>query len=225
MPTFGDYETVGEPIAITDERAHVSTIWRAKRTGARDGRLFAVKCYAPHRQQKEGQPDDALDQDGGLEFLEGIKQLKKTQSEGGCCLAPVHAFGISPDGAWYATDFYARNTLKAWIARRGGVDSAAVRHVVYSLVTGCLALKRSRGFSHGNVKSGNVFLVGKPRPLRKTPLHLSDPYPTAPLQWPRLEADDQRSIGPLLHEVVEAHDVRAIGELILELVEGRLIQN
>src|SRR5262245_27107176 len=224
MPTFGEYETVGEPIAVKDERTHVSTVWQARKTGTRDSRRFAIKCYMPHREAKEGRPDDALEEDGGLEFLEGIKQLKKAHSEGGRGLEPVTAMGLSPEGAWYATDFYPRNTLKAWVARRGGVDSAAVRHVVSSVATGCLGLKRSRGFSHGNLKSGNVFLAGKPRPLRKTPLHLSDPYLKASIERPRSEPDDRRSLGEMFPNVVEAHDLCAIGVLILELVEGRLIQ-
>src|SRR5437773_3010428 len=226
MPTFGDYETVGEPVATRNERGHVSTVWQARKSGASGGRLYAIKCYAPRRRKpKEGQPEDALDEDRVLEFLEGIKQLKKAHSEGGRCLPPIHAFGIADTGAWYVTDFYPRNTLKACIGRRGGVDSAAVRQVVYSVVTGCLALKRSRGYSHGNLKSGNVFLVGKPRPLRHTPLHLADPYPAAPLQLSRLEGDDRHEPGELHDKVIEARDLRALGELILELVEGRLIQS
>ncbi|PYJ97886.1 MAG: hypothetical protein DME23_13530 [Verrucomicrobia bacterium] len=226
MPTFGDYETVGEPVATRDERGHVSTIWQARKSRESGGRLYAIKCYAPRRRQPgEGSSGEALDEDLGLEFLEGIKQLKKAHSEGGSCLASIHAFGIAATGAWYVTDFYPRNTLKAWVARHGSVDSAAVRHVVYSVVTGCLVLKRSRGYSHGNLKSGNVFLVGKPRPLRKTPLHLGDPYPAAPLQLSRLDADDRHSPGELLQKVTEARDLRAIGELILELVEGRLVQS
>ena len=214
-------------VATSDERGHVSTVWQARKSGASGGRLYAIKCYAPHRRKpKEGQPEDALDEDRGLEFLEGIKQLKKARSEGGRYLPPIHAFGIADTGAWYVTDFYPRNTLKAWIARRGGVDSAAaVRHVIYSIVTGCLALKRSRGYSHGNLKSGNVFLVGKPRPLRHTPLHLADPYPVAPLQLTRFECDDRHEPGELYDKVIEARDLRALGELILGLVEGRFIQS
>src|SRR6266513_4336467 len=227
MPTFGDYETVGEPVATRDERGHVSTVWQARKSGASGGPLYAIKCYAPRRRKpKEGQPEDALDEDRGLEFLEGIKQLEKAHSEGGRYLARIQAFGIADTGVWYVTDFYPRNTLKGWIAQRGGVDSAAaVRHVVYSVVAGCLALKRSRGYSHGNLKSGNVFLVGKPRPLRHTPLHLADPYPAAPLQLSRLEDDDRHEPREPHDNVIEAHDLRALGELILQLVEGRLIRS
>ncbi len=226
MPTFGDYETVGEPVATRDERGDVSTVWQARKSGASSGRLYAIKCYAPHcREPKEGQPEDALDEERSRVFLEGIQQLKKAHSEGRRCLSRIHAFEMSDTGAWYVTDFYPRDTLQAWIARGGGVDTAALRHVVYSVVTGCLALKRSRGYSHGNLKSGNVFLVGKPRPIRHTPFHLADPYPAAPLQLTRLEGDDRHEPGELDDKVIEARDLRALGELILGLVEGRLIQN
>src|SRR5690242_6061688 len=223
MPTFGDYETVGEPIAIGDERGHVSTVWQARKSGASGGHWYAIKCYAPRRRKpKEGQPEDAVDKDRAQKFLEGIKQLMEAYNEGSPCLAPIHAFGVAGASAWYVTDFYPRDTLKAWVARRGGVDSAALRHVIYSVVTGCLALKRSRGYSHGNLKSSNVLLMGKPRLLRHAPLHLADPYPAAPLQLSRLDDDDQHEPGELNDKVIEARDLRAIGELIFELVEGRL---
>src|SRR5258706_3958490 len=226
MPTFGEYETIGEPIATIEERGHLTTVWQARKSGAAAGELYAIKCYAPrNRKQKDAQGEDALDEDRGLEFLEGIKEQKKAQSEGGRCLAPIHAFGIAGEGVWYVTDFYPRNNLKTWIARRGGVDSAALRHVLHSVVTGCLALKHSRGHSHGNLKTGNVFLVGKPRPLAKTPLHLTDPYPAAPLQLSRMDAVDRKTVGDLLGQVVEIQDLKAIGELILQLVEGRIITN
>ena len=95
MPTFGDYETVGEPVATRDERGDVSTVWQARKSGSNGGRLYAIKCYAPHRREpKEGQPEDALDEERSRAFLEGIKQLKKAHSEGGRFLPPIHAFGL-----------------------------------------------------------------------------------------------------------------------------------
>src|SRR5256886_5424786 len=93
MPTFGDYETVGEPVATRDERGHVSTVWQARKSGASSGRLYAIKCYSPHRREpKEGQPEDALDEERSQMFLEGIKQLKKAHSEGRRHLSRIHAF-------------------------------------------------------------------------------------------------------------------------------------
>jgi len=222
MPTFGDYETVGEPVATTDERGHVSTVWKARKSGASDSRVFAVKFYAPRRRETgEESSGDPLATDRGLEFLEGVKQLKQACQAGGQCLGPIHDFGSTEEGVWYATDFYRRGSLKAWIARRGGADSATLRHVIYSVVTGCLALKRSRGHSHGNLQAGNVFMVGKLQRLRKTPLVLADPYPTSGAQILQLDADDRQAVGDLLQQVVEARDLHDIGALIFQLVEGR----
>lgn len=226
MPTFGDFETIGEPISVIEQSGHVSTVWRAHQSG-RDGEpTHAIKCFAPHRRQTgESESADALDQDRGLEFLEGVKQIKKAQAEGGRNLTPIHAFGFADAGAWYVTDFYARGTLKAWIARHGSVDHAALRQVVMGVVNGCLALKRARGFSHGNLKAANVFLVGKPQPLRKTPLALADAYPCAPLQLARLATEEKHAMDDLRPQAMEVQDLRALGELLLQLVEGRLVSS
>jgi len=225
MPVFGEYETLGEPVAVTEERGHTSKVWQARLVGSKDGRLFAIKCYQPRPQQPKPGETEHLQKDRSLEFLEAVKQLKKAQSEGGRCLSPIHAFGVSPDGAWYVTDFYPGKTLKELIVRRGRVDGAALRHVVRSVVAGCLAIKRSRGYSHGNLKAANVFLVGNPRALSKRPIQLGDPYPASTTQLAGLEDQDRKAVGDLLNQTVEAQDLRALGELLLQLVRGRLIAN
>src|SRR6266850_3602558 len=234
-PIFGDYETVGEPVAVTEEGGHVSTVWKARKIGGTDARIFAIKCFAAGRTRGDASQQDTLGEDRGLAFLETVKQLKKattergkTQSDVGHCLAPIHEFGTSTEGAWYRTDFYQRNTnsLKAWIAVRGMVDSAALRHVVYSIVTGCLALQRSCGRSHGNLKPSNVLLAGKPRqPLRKTPIHLIDPLPASLFRAPDLDATDRESVLQLIREISEIQDLQAIGLIILQLVEGRDVRS
>jgi hypothetical protein len=226
MPVFGEYETFGEPISLTEERGHTSTVWQARLAGSKDGRAFAIKCYlARPRKPRPGESEETLDKDRGLEFLEAIKQLKKAQTDGARCLCPIHAFGIAPEGAWYVTDFYPGKTLKELIVRRGRVDSAALRHVVRSVVTGCLALKGSRGYSHGNLKAANVFLVGGPKALSKRPIELGDPYPASASQLSGLDEEDRRAVSDLLNQTVEAQDLRALGELLLQLVRGRVIAN
>jgi hypothetical protein len=226
MPVFGEYETLGEPVAVTEERGHTSTVWQGRLVGSKDGRLFAIKCYQPRpRQSKPGESEESLQKDRALEFLEAVKQLKKARSEGGRCLSPIHVFGIVPEGAWYVTDFYPGKTLKELIVRRGRVDSAALRHVVRSVVAGCLALKRSRGYSHGNLKAANVSLVGKPRALSQRPIELGDPYPASARQLSNLDDQDQKAVNELLNQTVEAQDLRSLGELLLQLVRGRLIAN
>jgi hypothetical protein len=223
MPVFGDYSTIGEPVAVTDERGHVSTVWQARLNDSGDGRLYAVKVYSPRkRSSRHTEAEGQLGHDRGLEFIEGVKELKRAQGDAPNSLVPVHAFGIAPEGAWYVTDFYPRS-LKTLINLRVQADGDALQHLISSLVAACLALKRSRGFSHGNLKTSNIFLVGKPRPLRKTPLHVSDPFPTSSYQLAQLDAADRQAAGELLAQTAEAQDLRAIGELILQLVEGRLI--
>ena len=225
MPIFGEYETV-EQISITEEPRHVTTVWMARKSGPPDGRSYAVKCYAPRPGRiATGQPEDALQQDQSLTFLEGTKQLKRARTGGASCLALVHAFGFAPEGAWYVTDYYERGTLKEYIDLQGRVDSEALRQVVYSVTTGCLAMKRlGGGKTHGNLKPSNMLLAGKPCPLRKTPLHLTDPHP-APRQLAALDTADRRTGGDIPDTAMEIQDLRAIGELILQLVEGRLLRN
>jgi hypothetical protein len=224
MPIFGEYETIGEPIAVTEYRHHTTTVWRARKLGSGAEATFAIKSFVPHRVAgTERAEQEALDKDHALEFLEGVKQLKKAHSEGGRCLAAVHAMGYADDGTWYATDYYPRNTLKAWIARRGSMDDAALAQVVRCISAAALALKRSRGYSHGNLKPSNIYLVGKPRPLRQTPLELGDIYPSGTAPLGRLEERSNQEAKELLGSVMEVQDLRALGELILQLVEGRLV--
>jgi tetratricopeptide (TPR) repeat protein len=99
-----------------------------------------------------------------------------------------------------------------------------LEHVVYCVSTGCLALQRSTGRSHGNLKASNVLLVGKPQPLRKTPLYLVDPLPASLIHAPGLNPDERRTAEELIKEVAEVQDLHAIGLLILQLVERRLIE-
>src|SRR4051794_29965237 len=104
MPTFGEYETFDEPVAVADERGHLSTIYQARKIGG-GNTLYAIKCYTPRPQAPKPGETEFLQKDRGLEFLDAVKQLKKAHAEGGRCLAPIHAFGLAPEGAWYATDF------------------------------------------------------------------------------------------------------------------------
>ena len=227
MATFGEFETVGEPLATTEERGHVSTIWKAQKRGGEAGRWLRRQVLRAAPPQARAESAEApLDRDPKLDFLQGIKQLREAQTQGGRCLAPVHDCGITEAEAWYATDYYPRDTLRAFIEHLGGADSAALRHVVHSIVTACLALKRSRGYSHGNLKTSNVFLGGqKKRWLGQTPLLLADPYPAALGHLAQLDLADQRAVRELLAETMEAQDLRALGELILQLVERRLIKS
>jgi tetratricopeptide (TPR) repeat protein len=221
MPVFGEYETNDEPLAVTPGRNQTTTVWLARKSGAQDGRQFAIKCLAVHRDERTHSSDDSLGADPGLEFIETVKQLKKAQAEGSRDLLPILAFGTSDSGCWYATEFCARGSLKTWINLRGGVDSAALRRVVSSLADGCKSLRGICGRSHGNIKPSNVLLHGKSRPLKATPLLMADPMPVSTSRISNLGTDNRL----MVQNIFEAQDLRAIGELILQLVEGRLIES
>ena len=223
MPSFGDYETVGEPVAITEERDYVSTVWQAHKSGDHGTPRYAVKLFAPRRSAKprDTQDGDALEQDPALIYIEGIKELLKIP-EADSFLAPIRAFGVAAEGAWQVLDLYPRS-LKTWIGLRGRVDGAAVQHIVSSLVAACLALKKHRGYSHGNLKTGNVFLVGRPQALRSTPVHLADAGHAGLIDLPAQKSGPSGVAPAELPEFVERRDLQRLGELILQLVEGRLI--
>ncbi|HTV39066.1 MAG TPA: tetratricopeptide repeat protein [Candidatus Sulfotelmatobacter sp.] len=221
MPVFGEYETNDEPLAVTPTRNQTTTVWLARKSGAQDARQLAVKSLAIHRDERTHTSDETLGADPGLEFIETLKQLKKAQSEGCRGFAPVHAFGTSDLGCWYATDFCARGSLKTWINLRGGVDSDALRQVVSSLAEGCRSLKKVCGRSHGNLKPSNILLHGKSRPLKFTLLLMVDPVPVSTTRVAGMASDNQM----MVQNIFEAQDLRSIGELILQLVEGRLIES
>jgi hypothetical protein len=227
MPTFGDYESYGEAVSITDDGGRILTVWQAKKNGGANERLFAIKCFTVQARSSHPEPDSAdapLESDPRLEFIETVKLLKKARSEGGRCLAPIHDFGINDEGGWYATDYYKR-TLKTWIALRGVVDDAALRHVVSSIVAGCRSVKKSCGRSHGAVKVGNIFLSGKPQTFRKTPLELIDLRPASLVHGFQPGSMGAPVANGEISQTTEIHDLHAIGLVILQLVEGRLVRN
>lgn len=213
MPKFGEYETFDEPLRQREASGHVIVLWRARQTDTPAAPVCVIKSCQPAA--------DALGADAGLEFLESANLNKNLSQENPRLFAPILALGTSDVGVWYATSHYPRKSLQEFISLQGGVDSRTLAHVVYSATAGCLALQRSTGRSHGNLKPGNLLLAGKPRVLRRTPLHLIDPSPSAELQRSAPVGSREQSAG--VGQISELRDLRALGELILQLVEGRLI--
>jgi hypothetical protein len=229
MPTFGDYETIGDPLASTDGSGHFSQLWLARKGGG-EGPSVALKIYLPLRARRPTASEDQPEEDRVEQFVEGVKQIQKIRAEdpvAGSTLMPLHDFGKTADGggAWYITDFYGEPdpfqpaSLHSIITRGPRPDGEALRNIVYNIATACLALQRARGFSHGNIKSSNVFRVSKDAPLARAQIYLADAFPGAAAQLEGVDAE----VGQLLQQTMEAHDLRAIGLLILQLVEGRSI--
>jgi hypothetical protein len=227
MPKFGDYETIDEPLRVTEAAAHVSTIWKARNTVAQDGEFYVVKQFSL-RPPEAGAPSLAPEPTGEdrlKDFLEGVKQLQEAQSKAGHFLAPIYASGTADGGAWYATDFCPRRSLREFINLQGGVENRALERVVYGVVSGCLALQSATGRSHGNLKASNVLLAGRPQHLRKTPLHLTDPLPVHAAGMVALRPTPTGERPDQIRVQTEQGDIRGIGELILQLVEGRIINS
>jgi tetratricopeptide (TPR) repeat protein len=227
MPTFGPYETLSdEPVAERRERGHSTTVWRARREDAADGRVYAIKVFTPkHRESAQGTDTEELDGDPCLAFIEGVKRLGKAQQEGGRCLAKVLDMGRVDGGVWVAGEYRERGSLEDFIARKLSPGTTGLRHVVASVVTGCLSLKRSSGWPHGGLKPSNVLLASEGPALLKTAIELTDAYPASLTVINRLGVEDRHDVEEMLAQAIELQDLRCIGELILQLVEQRPVRN
>ncbi len=225
MPIFGDYETF-EEVAVHEQPGHVTTVYKAKKLGGRAETVYAVKVFIPHLPPDPVQrSEEELGEDPTSSFIEGIKRLKQAHATGGAGLVPVHDFGMTDGGAWFATDYCQRQSIGEFIIRQFKPDSEALRHVVSSVVKGCLTLKRATGGSHGGLRPSNILLAGTGNlPLRKTPLQLMDPYPASHSVINKLSPSDRETVTTMLEEALELQDLRCIGELIFQLVEQRLVR-
>ncbi len=220
----GDYKLI-EEVAEHRQPGHVTQVWQARKSGGRADQVYAIKVFIPQRPphpvERSG---EELGEDPISGFIEGVKRLKQAHAAGGACLIPVHDFGMTDGGAWFATDYAPCGSIKKLIERAYRPDSEDLRHVISSVVNGCLALKRITARSHGSLRPSNILLTGASlRPLRKTPLQLMDPYPASLSVVNRLSPSDRETVAAMLAEALELHDLRCIGELIFQMVEQRLI--
>ena len=71
MPIFGSFETIGSPHAETQTRHHLKTVWRARKAGSADNRVYAIKVFTPTRRStaaSHGEHD--LEMDPAMEFID-----------------------------------------------------------------------------------------------------------------------------------------------------------
>ena len=182
MPSFGEDETIGDPLTRSGDAAHTRTLWAANRPLSKDGRIYVIKSVESLGLQPPGQPSGPgpFTTDPGAEFFDSVSRLKKAYHRNREVIAPIHGFGTTDAGAWYATDFYPRQSLAEYESSPDDLNDAALQHVVYSVASGCLALQKTTGRSHGNLKASNVLRGGKSTSLRKTQLRLIDPAGSPP---------------------------------------------
>jgi hypothetical protein len=198
---YGDYE-LGNEIAST----RTSVIYLARR----QGREYVIKVFRPLMLAEEAHQESGELQELGENvqrvFLDAVKVQKDAVERGQRYLAPIHDVGVTEEGAWYATDYYPRGSLKRWIGE--ALDSADLRLLIWKVVDGLLDMLRITGRSHGNLKPANI-LVGGQLGVGTSPgrsvIFLSDP------------------LGQADAKALELVDLRCLGELILQLVTGREI--
>ena len=188
-----------------------AVIYRARKAEApaaeESERYVVVVCRAPGAGSVAGDEGEggasAVETDPWRQFLAGVELHKKAHEIDAAHFMPIHDGGISPAGAWYATDYYPRGFLKKWILQRAVVSEEELRHLVVSIVQGLLALQRHDKRSHGSLTVANVLIGGKMgAPLRKAPIVLTYLTPGEAGDAVRFELADLHAIGQIIYQLV-----------------------
>ena len=210
---LSDYELVEEI-----GRSQTAVVHKARK----DQRLYAIKIFrllASVEDEPESLPGPAeLGRDFRLPFLRAAKDQKKAAQEGERRCAPIHEAGYTEDGqgAWYATDFYQRGSLKRLVRPDTKLRAADLRAVVNSVARALLDLKCLTGRSHGNLKPSNILRGGRSGDRwPRTPLFLTDLLDGTEAEADAFERADLRALALLIYQLVtlrEADDLDNIGK-------------
>ena len=205
---FGDYVATRQ-LAVEQN----TVIYRARRQDAPLGEKFENHVIVLFLARKAGVGDESesantrLEKDLQLQFLDTVKQQKKAHESGVNNLAPVRDFGLGPQGAWYATDYYPRGFLKKWITQRAGVSEQELRHIIGATVRSLLALQRDCNRSHGNLDSSSILIGGKiGAPLREAPILLTFLKPGGASDADDFERRDLKALGLVIYQLVCRQD-------------------
>jgi hypothetical protein len=208
---FADY-VVTRQLAVDEN----TVIYRARKKGApateKYEKYVVVLFHAlPANESTVAEGDPTLQtllQDLQLNFLEAVKQQKKAHESGVASIVPVYDFGLAPEGAWYATDYYPRGFLKKWVTQRAGVTEEELRHIVCSTVQCLVQLKRQCKRSHGNLTPANILIGGRiGTALRDAPIILTYLPPGDEKDADRYELADLRALGQLIYQLVTQQDL------------------
>jgi hypothetical protein len=210
MAQFGNYETVSELGSYRGTTVHL-----ARKAGASG--QFVVKVFHPG-EHDEGLATrivkvvaaDDLAPDAREDFLQAALCQKKAAREGSRHIAPVHDSGpVEERGAWYASDYYPRGSLKKLIRGQYAADAADLYHVVASVVRGLMDLKRHCGRTHGKLKTTNIMVDAKPgRRLANSRIVLSDVAAGTAREAAKLELADLRALGQIIYQLVRRREMQ-----------------
>ncbi|MFM2340568.1 MAG: hypothetical protein RLZZ592_221 [Pseudomonadota bacterium] len=133
-------------------------------------------------------------------------------------IVTVHDAGVSPDGAYIAMELLRGKDLSQML-RSGWRPSGAQAALIVRRVADALSYAHGKGVVHRDIKPGNIFMVGRTRPVVldfgiAQLLHqaesiggpaLGSPYYAAPEQFDGRECDprtDVYSLGVVLYELL-----------------------
>lgn len=115
--------------------------------------------------------------------------------------APVHGepAEIPGQGAWYATDRFARSAEDLASSQRGPIAERDLWQLVSGVIDGLEQLEQTAERPHGNLKAGNVLLAGRTGRFRAA---LTDPLADAAAARQLGRAADLRQLGDLIRKLV-----------------------
>lgn len=200
MTVIDSYE-LAAPLASS---AHGGT-FLAHRSGERIDR-FVVKTF-----KSEAVPDADEPSWDTQHFLDRARLQKHVASSGGKRWAPIHALGMTDEGAAYlVTDHFPRS-LRTFVDSQPKLSETVLHAVITGVVRGLVELREISGRPHGNLKLENVFLRGD-GPPRDDQIALADPAQAHRAKKDG-EAGDVEAIGRLIHDLVlpgRADDASAV---------------
>ncbi len=187
MATFAQFETSEEY-----HRGANFTVWKARRRGAADDRIFAVKSC---------RPSEFLDEGGdAVPYLKGVGQmledLRKLTEKGSQNWIEVVAQGADEEHVFWVSRFFPRS-LHTVLERRAQLPPEDIHWIAGGIARGLGDLERLLQRPHGNLKASNVFIDGDGR-LRGLPVVLSDLKPRDELVLPQDRIADFRELGRLI---------------------------
>jgi len=212
MELYGEYEVVRQIPRVATSR--IFTLIARKRNGPADTE-FVIRVFPPSETAEAASPQaadlDELSVSGRLAFLESIQQQKLACDAGARNLAPIHEFQNDSRGVWYVTNLYPRGTLKKLIVGQYQADDEDVYHLVESVLTALLDLKKYCGRSHGNLVPNSILLGGREgKRLQHAPVFVYEPLAGDAGKSAAYELADLHAIGEIIFQLVRRREIRAV---------------
>src|SRR5579884_1348957 len=185
MATYGKYIVV-DVISLTPSG---SVATARPRDGGPEA-TYAIKLFkAPTSDPDEPQWESQS-------FLDRARVQRSVLAWGGRFWAPIHDMGITPEGAWIATDYHPLTAQKL-IDAQVKLRHAALHRLVQSIVKGLVELHEVRHRAHGSLKPGNV-LIDAHGDLAEARVLLTDPAQGIS----EGEPGDMYALGQIIHQLV-----------------------